>query len=83
MPTGLVKGSESNDVFVGYQPQYPVYKVILTLILMGFKRFLALHATHLAYSVVEEIVEGFVEDCLDRVRRSADDFKKLLNHSIL
>jgi hypothetical protein len=25
--------------------------------------------------VIEETVEGFVEDCLDRVRPSADDFK--------
>jgi hypothetical protein len=34
-----------------------IYKGILALILMGFKRFLTLHAT---YSVIEEIVEGFL-----------------------
>jgi hypothetical protein len=34
-----------------------IYKAILTLILQGFMRFLALHA---AYSVIEEIVEVYL-----------------------
>src|SRR5208282_5111248 len=36
------RGSESNEVFTDYQPQYPDLQGFLTLILQGFKRFLTL-----------------------------------------
>ena len=50
-------------------PNTLIYKGILTLVLQGFKLFLPLSTHHPArarhappaYSVIEEIVEGFVE----------------------
>ena len=52
-----------------------IYKAILTLILQGFKHFLPLSGLtrqrirrrHPTYSVIEEIVEGFVEGILTKV----------------
>jgi len=60
---------ESNDVFTDYQPQYPDLQGYFNT---GFARVQAAFSTtrhlphltrhkHRAYSVIEEIVEGFVE----------------------
>jgi hypothetical protein len=63
------RGPESNGVFVGCQPQYPDLKGNCSIDSKGLQEVfgttrrlpaLTRHA-HPAYSVVEEIVEGFVE----------------------
>ena len=61
--------SESDDVFIGCQPQYPDLQGYFNI---GFTAFQATFGTthhaqaltrraHSAYSVIEEFVEGFVE----------------------
>jgi hypothetical protein len=63
------RGSESNDVFTGCQPQYPdlpgYFNIDATGLhaVIGTARYLPAitRHTHAAYSVIEEIVEGFVE----------------------
>jgi hypothetical protein len=63
------RGSESNEVFTDYQPQYPDLQGYFNA---DFKGPQAVFTTtphlpdltrnlHAAYSVIEEIVEGFVE----------------------
>ena len=67
MPTGLVKGSESNDVFISRQPRYPDLQGYFNIdskgaqAVFGTTRHLPALTRHLhpAYSVIEEIVEGF------------------------
>src|ERR1035438_5053395 len=63
------KGSESNDVFTDYQPQYPDLQGDFNFDFTGVQavfntiRQLPDLIRHLPayYSVIEEIVEGFVE----------------------
>ncbi|MEO7677651.1 MAG: hypothetical protein ABIV39_12890 [Verrucomicrobiota bacterium] len=60
-----------NEGSTGHQPPNPDLLMHLTLVLLGFKRFLTLSANnhpnpamHRFYSVIEAIVEGFVEGLL-------------------
>jgi hypothetical protein len=64
------RGSESNDIFTGCQPQYPDLQGYFNIDSKGLQAIfvttrhlqaLTRHA-HGTYSVIEEIVEGFVED---------------------
>jgi len=63
------RGSESNDVFTDYQPQYPDLHGFFNIDFTGVQaisdtnRPLPDLTRHLLayYSVIEEIVEGFVE----------------------
>jgi hypothetical protein len=66
------RGSESNDVFIGCQPQYPDLQGFYNIDFTAFQevfvttRHLPDLTRHLhpAYSVIEEIVEGFIEGLL-------------------
>jgi hypothetical protein len=68
------RGSETNEVFTDYQPQYPDLQAHLNAVFSGLQevfttiRQLPDLTPHLpvAYSVIEEIVEGFVEGFLTR-----------------
>jgi hypothetical protein len=63
------RGSESNEVFTGCQPQYPDLQGYFNIDPKGFQAVFGTtrhlpaltRNAHPAYSVVEEIVEGFVE----------------------
>jgi hypothetical protein len=72
------RGSESNDVFSGCQPQYPDLQGYFNIDFTGLQ---ALFGTtrhtpdltrhlHPAYSVIEEIVEGFVEKFFGRLKNT-------------
>jgi hypothetical protein len=64
-----MRGSESNDVLTGCQPQYPDLQGYFNIdskglqAVFGTTRHLPAltHRIHPTYSVIEEIVEGFVE----------------------
>jgi hypothetical protein len=66
------RGSESNEVFTDYQPQYPDLQGCFNFDFTGVQAFintirsLSDLTRHLPayYSVIEEIVEGFIEGFL-------------------
>jgi len=66
------RGSESNDVFTDNQPQYPDFQGYFSADFIGVQApFTTTHHlpdltrhVHCYYSVIEEIVEGFVEGFL-------------------
>ena len=63
------RGSESNEVFTGHQPQYPDLQGYFNAVFAGVQgvfvtiRHLSDLTRHApaTYSVIEEIVEGFIE----------------------